>query len=123
MSDVNAVNIQFWKVVEATARLAACSIKAADFTGNDAVALHSEGIAALQVQLQKIVGDIPPKPSIQELWAEKPFNPSYLTSEVALEITAELIPKFMEAIHKRGLDGCGGERRAILDLMATSLSL
>jgi hypothetical protein len=47
----NAASIQFWALIEAKANLARCYIQSADKTGNDAVALHCEGLADLQSQL------------------------------------------------------------------------
>lgn len=123
MSEVNAGNIQFWKVIEATAKLAACSIKAAEFTGNDATALHNEGVAALQAQLQKLVGDNTSEPSTQEPGRGVPNKPRYFTSEVALEIARETLPQVREALQKRGFCADANEWPAIIvALMATSLA-
>jgi len=47
-SNDTAASIQFWKVVEAKARLVISSIEYAKHTGNDAAALHAEGFADLQ---------------------------------------------------------------------------
>lgn len=119
MSDVNAGNIQFWKVVEATAKLAACSIKAADFTGNDAVALHSEGIAALISQLQRAGSDVSAcSQSSKESIERKPR----LTSLPALQVAGEALPLVVKAINQNGYRGdyiCN--IALVISLMATSL--
>lgn len=119
MSDVNAENIQFWRVVEATARLAACSIKAADFTGNDAAALHSEGVAALISQLQRAGSDASACPqSSKEPIELKPR----LTSLRALQVAGEVLPLVVKAINQNGYRGnyiCN--IALVISLMATSL--
>lgn len=43
-----ATSIMFWEMVEAKARLAICSIKYGERSGNDVAALHSECIADLK---------------------------------------------------------------------------
>jgi hypothetical protein len=47
-SNDSAASIQFWKVIEAKAKLAISSIEHAKHTGSDVVALHAEGLADLQ---------------------------------------------------------------------------
>lgn len=121
MSDVNAGNIQFWKVVEATAKLAACSIKAADFTGNDAVALHNEGIAALISQLKQAGSDASACSCSRN--SKAPIERGdRLTSLSALQVAGELLPLVAKAIHQKGYrDDYTCNVALVISLMATSL--
>lgn len=50
-SNDSAASIQFWKLIEAKAKLAISSLEYAKHTGNDVVALHAEGLADLQSQI------------------------------------------------------------------------
>lgn len=88
-SNDSAISIQFWKVVEAKARLAINSIEYAKHTGNDVITMHAEGIADLKncIDMQKIKVELK---KFMPVEIDKNNSPNRSPEEVAKAIASAL---------------------------------